>query len=151
MSAFDPDQFMSMTVDGANDTEYATIPAGEYPAMIADAKMAEREGKEGNKFYPLDIQWQLINPSQDLINAMGRDKIIVRQSVFVDFTDGGSLDMGKGKNVGLGKLRDALGQNTPGWRPGMLIGAGPATIKVTQGPDKQGVVRNNVTAVGKME
>ena len=32
--------------------------------------------------------------------------------------------MGKGKNVALGRLREALGQNTPGkpWSFGMLVG-----------------------------
>ena len=32
----------------------------------------------------------------------------------LDLTDSGSMDMGKGRNVGLGRLREALNLNQPG-------------------------------------
>lgn len=66
----------------------------------------------------------------------------VRQTLWLDTTESGGLDFGKGKNVGLGRLREALGQNAPGkpWAPGMLVG-GVAKVKVSHSIDK----RDNVT------
>ena len=45
---------------------------------------------------------------------LGRDKVTVRQGIMLDITDSGGLDMGKGRNIGLGRLREAIGLNTPG-------------------------------------
>ena len=38
----------------------------------------------------------------------------VPQDQMFDLTDTGAFDMGKGRNVGLGRLREALGMNAPG-------------------------------------
>lgn len=147
---FDPDSFLQMTVDGANDTKYATVPSGEYFGVIEELKMPEdRKNKEGDPLYPLDITWNLID--EDAKKAAGRDKVIVRQSIFIDITANGGLDLGKGKNITLGKLREALGLNKPGFRLNDLRGAGPAKVIVIEEPDKKdpSIIRNRVTSVGK--
>jgi hypothetical protein len=43
----------------------------------------------------------------------------------LDFDDTGKLVNGPNRNVALGQLREALGQNKPGWTPQQLLGAGP--------------------------
>jgi hypothetical protein len=146
---FDPDQFMQEEVSGANDTTYPTLPAGEYMGVIADVKVRQTEGKDGKSFYPADITWDLINVDPKVLADLGRDKATVRQSVFLDLSDSGGLDLGKGKNVQLGRLREALDLNTPGFSLRKLVGAGPAKLAVTLAPDRNGTPRNNVQSVGK--
>ena len=77
----------------------------------------------------------------------------VRQTIWLDLTESGSLDFGKGRNVGLGRLRDALGQNETGkpWQPGMMVG-GVAKIKVTHSIDKRDneTIQANVACTVKL-
>ncbi|MGH2638967.1 MAG: hypothetical protein ACRDF4_06765, partial [Rhabdochlamydiaceae bacterium] len=44
---------------------------------------------------------------------------------FLELTSSGAIDFGKGKNVGLGRLREALGQNKIGkpWSFNMIRGS----------------------------
>lgn len=130
MSTFNPDTFLNAEVTGALDTVFLPVPAGEYQAAVE--KVAYRQTDKGNHI--LDITWLLRD--DELMNSLGRDKITVRQSVFMDVTEQGSLDLSKGKNIQLGKVRDALGQNDPEkpWRPSYLVGA-TAMVTVTQRPD----------------
>jgi hypothetical protein len=48
----------------------------------------------------------------------------VSQSLMLDMTESGALAVGTNKNVNLGRLREALGQNVSGrpWSPNMLQG-----------------------------
>ena len=117
MSTFDPDMFMNTQTSDANDTQYVPVPVGEYNGVIGEVKA----GTAGDKPV-LNITWGI--DDDEVRAATGLDKPTVRQTVWLDLTPQGGLDMGKGKNVGLGKLREALGQNTPGkpWSPGMLNG-----------------------------
>src|SRR5690606_13053223 len=105
MSVFDPELFMQQTVDEANDTQYLTVPAGEYHAVIEKVDIpADRKNKDGDPIYPLDVTWEILD--EGVKAQLGRDKVTVRQSIFLDITESGALDMGKGKNVPLGKLRE---------------------------------------------
>lgn len=72
----------------------------------------------------------------------------VYQTIWLDISGSGGLDTSKGKNVGLGKLRDALGQNREGqpWSPGMLVGQ-VALIRVGHSIDK----RDNVTVQAEVK
>jgi uncharacterized phage protein gp47/JayE len=62
--------------------------------------------------------------------------------------------MGPGKNIGLNKLRAALGQNKKGqkWNYKMLDGAGPVKVMVVNNPDRQSpdVLRAEVRQVGAL-
>jgi len=55
----------------------------------------------------------------------------VRQSLMLDVRADGALEFGKGKNVGLGRVREALGQNSTG-RPWSfpMLGGQLAKVKV---------------------
>ena len=77
--------------------------------------------KTGNEWVSLNVTWDIQNP--ELAKQLGREKLQVRQSVFLDMKDG-KLDMDKGKNIGLNRLREALGQNVEGkkWSPNDLKG-----------------------------
>lgn len=108
-TAFDPDQFSQMPVEEANATVFIPVDEGEYPAVIEKKEFRTIE-KSGQVV--LDISWNLDDAAQK--ERTGREKLQVRQSIFIDRTPQGSLDMGAGKNVGLGRLREALGLNVPG-------------------------------------
>lgn len=143
MSTFNPDQFMNTQIEGESSTKYEPIPAGDYQASIAKV-----EARSAGDKPVLDVTWQTTDPAA--VEATGMDTPTVRQTVWLDINEQtGSLDMGRGKNVGLGKLRSALGQNQPGvaWAPGMMIGQ-TAIIKVNHRPGKEpGELYANVAAV----
>lgn len=111
---FNPEQFLDMTVTDSNDTKTIPVPVGEYIAIIEDVKCRQWQSKKDPSMsgLTLDIQWSLDDAT--VKELLGRDKITVKQGIMLDMTDSGGLDMGKGRNVGLGRLRDALGLNTPG-------------------------------------
>lgn len=147
-SVFDPDAFMNQTVEGENDTKFEPIPEGEYPAVIDTIQFRSVDTKAGPRVV-LDVMYELQDAA--VKEQLGRDSLKVRQSIFIDTTPSGAIDLGRGKNVGLGKLRAAVNQNTPGWQPAMLQGAGPVLVKVGHRPDKNdpSVVFAEVKAVGK--
>ena len=136
MSSFNPDTFMSSEVTDANATSYVPVPEGEFTASIKDLK--PRVLTDGRAV--MDVTW--VVDADEARDATGMAEPTVRQTLWLDITEAGGLDFGKGKNVGLGRLREALGQNQAGkpWAPGMLVG-GVAKIKVTHSIDK----RDNVT------
>ena len=62
---------------------------------------------------------------------MGRDKVVVSKQIILDVTPNGAIDTGKNKNIELGRLRAAAGQNDgQPWSVGHLRGAGPMMVKV---------------------
>lgn len=125
MSQFDPDTFLSVTVESELSTETTPIPDGEYTASVKDVS-----ARQSGDFMLLDVTWSIDDAA--LAEHIGIKNPTVRQSCFLDMTAQGNLDIGKGKNVQLGRLREALGQNTPRpWAPGMMIGC-VAVIRTQQ-------------------
>ena len=129
-SAFNPGQFMQTTVNEANSTEIVLVPEGDYTAVTApinEDSFKSFDIKEGNrageKFYRMDVKWNINDDGGQLRELLGRDPSVT-QGIGLDFTKEGALEMGKGRNVALGQLREALGQNVSGkpWSPIMLGG-----------------------------
>lgn len=136
MSTFNPDTFLNTETSDSNATAYTPVPEGEFTASIKALK--PRVLTDGRAV--LDITW--IVDDEAVRQETGMAEPAVRQTLWLDITEFGGLDFGKGKNVGLGRLREAVGQNVSGkpWQPGMLVGQ-VATIKVGHSIDK----RDNVT------
>jgi len=150
--AFDADAFMNQVTESAGDTTVTPIPADTYVAMIDDVKV--RTGnKDGRGWVSLDISYMINDDSGKIAAEIGRPPKL-SQGVFLDVSDSGGLDMGKGKNVTLNRLREAVDQNRQGvaWAPPMLKGAGPLKIVVTQEPDKSDstIIYNRVKSFGKV-
>jgi hypothetical protein len=151
---FDPQIFMQTTVNEALSTAYINVPEGEYSACvgeIGESNLREIQTKDGPRVV-LDVPW-LINDER-VAEITHKKESRVRQSVFLDViqdTNGKiiGLDMSKGANVQLGKLREVLGQNQPGkpWAFGMLTG-NMAIVEVTHTIDGEKVYAN-VTSVRK--
>lgn len=125
------EQFLGTQVEQANSTKLILIdenPQG-YVAQIATGgiglanfkfKKGDRIGQTG---YRMTVKWEIDDPNKEIEKKIGR-KPIITQSIMLDVTSEGALDMGEGKNVQLGRLREAVGQNASGkpWTPAMLIG-----------------------------
>lgn len=153
--SFNLQDFMDTTVDAPMETTYPVHPEGEFAFMFdADPKMLEVKNIKGTSASGKDYdfhQWELICISQDdKVKAdMGRDKVTIRCRVNLDFDENGRLATGTGKNVLLGQIREALDQNKPGWKPSMLLGAGPFIGRVKQTEGKDGRKYSDVVAVAK--
>lgn len=114
----DNSTFANLVTTEAMETFVPQVPAGIHPAYVKEFKL--RQQKE---YWLIDVTWVVTD--QASIDATQRQEPTVRQSIFVDFTPDGGLASGTGKNVQLGKLREALNQNQKGkpWSPGMIVGA----------------------------
>jgi len=110
---FDPATFLNTTFTEANDTKVIPVPAGEYLAISEKVEIKPWSSKDGsNSGIKLEIVWDI--QDENVKALIGRDVVKVTQQQMLDLTDTGALDLGKGKNVGLGRIREALGLNTPG-------------------------------------
>jgi hypothetical protein len=156
-SVFNPDEFLDQTTDQEGSTYMTPCPAGEFRAVIADdVKFREEESrKTGKKLHLADVFWRIEDPE---VEAALQRKPVVRQSVFIDLkvnpsTGRTELDFGEGKNVGLNRIRDAVGQNRAGmpWSPRMLKDQ-MATVVVTQRNDEndQKIIYNDIKRVGAL-
>lgn len=134
---FNPEQFLGSTFNDANSTELIPLPEGEYIAVTDpvtaesfkefDIKRGERAGQKG---LMLILSWNINDESGSLKEMLGRPPK-GRQSIMLDRGAGGTLEFGKGRNVGLGRLREAVNQNLTGkpWAFSQLGGV-VAKIKV---------------------
>lgn len=132
---FDTNAFLNQTVSGPMSTRLKICPEGEYPA-VTDEKMEVKtiKTKDGDR-HVCSIYWNILDEA--VKTEVGRDKVSVRQDIWLDMDERGVLDGSEGKNVGLGRTREALGQNNdPNWTPAKLKNAGPALVKVTHRKDK---------------
>lgn len=147
---FSPDQFLDMQVTESNDTKLVPIPVGEYIAVVSEVKARPWTSKSdpSKSGIALDVQWDIDDAG--VKQLLGRDKVTVKQGVMLDMTESGGLDMGKGKNVGLGRLREACGLNQPGqpFSATMLTGR-VAKVKVEHRVDGENIY-SEVKQVAKM-
>lgn len=127
-STFDAEMFLSQSVDGGMSTQVEPCPIGEYTAFIEDLEVKQFQGKKdpSKVFTTMKVKWAI--DDQGVKDTLGRDKVTVPQDIFLDMTANG-LDHSRGRNVTLGRLREALGQNQGTWMLSMLKG-GVAKVKV---------------------
>lgn len=114
MSSFNPEQFLDQQITETNDTKVTPVPVGDYTAVASDIKCRTWTSKTDptQSGLALDITWEIDDAS--VKEFLGRDKVTVKQGIMLDVTESGGLDMGKGRNIGLGRLREALDLNVAG-------------------------------------
>lgn len=129
-SAFDPEAFMHQEVEGAHEDHYTPVPEGEYGGSYIDTVEATTVGSGESARPVLNLQWAITD--DEVKEEIDMEKPLVRQTLWLDFDDNGVLSFGTNKNVKLGEVRTATGQNDDGspWAPSMLQGAGPCVIRV---------------------
>jgi hypothetical protein len=140
MSDFDPETFLQQTVDHPLETEFVLIPPGEYVATIDDFDKDAVEQinftyKSGARAGQPGIMTKLTLPfvidDDGVKKQLGREKVVVTRQFILDLDDNGHLADGKNKNVELGRLRDAVGQNDGSpWTIANLRGVGPLMVRV---------------------
>jgi hypothetical protein len=132
MSQFDPTAFLDQSIEGTLDTKMIPCPEGEFVAVIDSVNPRPWNSKDGTKAgVALDVFWAI--DDQGVKEQLGREKILVKQGIMLDLdATGQRLDVSKGKNINLGRLREALGMNNPGqsFSFAMLPGRA-ARVKVT--------------------
>jgi hypothetical protein len=110
--SFDPDQFLNSAVTGANDTKVIPVPMGEYQGIIEKVLPRQWQSKDGTQTgIALDVFWLI--EDANVKSILGRDTVTCKQGIMLDTAPSGGLDMTKGKNIGLGRLREAVGMNDP--------------------------------------
>ena len=134
MSMFDEASFLGTTTNEETSTQMIPVPEGEYNAVIESLSARQGESDKGT-FTILDVTWNIDDAA--VAKETGRDKNTCRQSLFLDMTADGGLDFSAGKNVQLGRLREALGQNKAGkaWSPSQMEG-NVARVLVAHSIDK---------------
>lgn len=128
---FDKEAFLATAVEAQMETKFTPPPEGDYRAFIKDIDTAEIKNQP-----VLVIIYQFTDDS--VKELMGTDEPTVKDNIFLDF-ENGRLAIGKNRNIKLGALREAVGQNTGApWSATMLRGAGPVMLKIMHRMDKDG-------------
>lgn len=130
---FDPNKFMQSQFNGKLDTVIPPIPEDDYKCIIDDVEIRGAEVK-GEARHILRLRWKVTDDAK--LAAMQRASASVNQDLWLDIGANGALDEGEGKNVGLGRVLEALGLNGQPWSPGMLKGMGPCILRIAPRPDK---------------
>jgi hypothetical protein len=144
-SVFNLEEFGNMESEPMS-TVMEAMPEGDYSAMIEAYEVRAGTSKKGEPFHSLDITWEIDAP--EVKERLGRRKLTARQSMFLE-VENGRLATGKGKNVRLGALREAINQNKPGWKPSMLTGAA-AKVHIKPRILDDGRQFDDVTAVTRL-
>lgn len=111
--SFDAQSFLDATVSSANDTKIVPVPVGEYMGIIDKVSPRQWQSKDGTQSgIALDIIWLVEDAG--VKQVLGRETVTCKQGIMLDLTSGGGLDLSSGKNVGLGRLREAVGKNEEG-------------------------------------
>lgn len=147
---FSPEQLMQLEVNEANSTKSEPVPIGEYLAIIKEVKPRQWTKKDDPSVsgMALDIVWDIDDANVKAV--LDRDTVTAKQGLMLDLTAAGGIDTGKGKNVGLGRLREAVGLNEPGrsFSFSQLVGR-PAKIKIKHRLDGENIY-SEVDAVAKV-
>lgn len=149
---FNSDDFLNQQeVTDKFETSFSPIPAGEYMGMITkrEAKVQPKPDGSGD-WTILDITWQIDDARAR--DATGMQSPTLRDSVFLDM-ENGKLATGKNKNVGLGRLLEALGINGQPGNPFNNMVGKIAKVQVVVEPDKKDPTKvyNRVKAYGKAQ
>jgi hypothetical protein len=116
MSQFDPATFLDATTTEAS-FKRPPLPVGDYRAVIGD--LATRpwvSSKDPTKSgIAVDVPLVIDVPG-DLQEQLGltQPTLTVKDSIMLDLTPSGTMDMSPGKNAKLRKYRDATGNNVAG-------------------------------------
>jgi hypothetical protein len=149
MSQYDPQTFATMTFVGANSTSAEVLPVGEYPATIEKHNITSWQKRDDPSIGGLKVTFTLKASHPTLEAKLGRTSSFVDYEVMLDLTPEGGLDMGKGKNVKLGKLREAIGLNDPSRPFSFDMTIGHSLVATVKHEEYKGNLYAKVSGVAK--
>lgn len=145
-SVFNPEAFEQTIIDQENQTSFIPVPEGDYQAYIEDYAFRTFTNEDQSIQVVLNVDWVI--PDEALAEQLGFDEVKVPQRVYLDLDDNGQLEFGTNKNVGLGRLRAALGLNKPGFQWQSLRGQfGTISVGQREASDGSGNIYSNVRKV----
>lgn len=115
-SVFDPSTFLDATITEAL-VKRPPLPVQDYTAVIGEVKARQwtstkGEGRTGIAWdVPLTLE---IPPEIQASLGLTQATITLKDSIMLDLTESGMIDLGLGKNNGLRKYREACDLNKPG-------------------------------------
>lgn len=122
MSQFNADAFLQQTVTEKMADKRVPVPEGEHLCQIRELSFKDGSTQEGKPWVQLTMKAAVLDPN--VAQEMGVDEAFLYHRIFLDVTEDQQLATGTNKNVELGKLRTAAGQNGDGeWSLGELQGA----------------------------
>lgn len=114
MAKFNADSFLNQTVEAKLDVRRIPMPEGDHDEMQI-TELAINSGtskKDGNLWVQLKAKLVCTDPNVAAeMKLSGDQQPTVYWQEFIDLDDNGQLDISDGKNIKLGKLRQAAGQN----------------------------------------
>lgn len=142
--AFNKDAFLQQTIAQALDIKRIPFPEGTHDEGITIKDLSLNSGtvKEGENAGKPWVQLTVIFKSDDPevraeMALADEQDATVRRQIFLDLTADGLLDVAPGRNIELGKLRNAAGQNTDEeWALMDLKGAAVGGIQVKHNINK---------------
>jgi hypothetical protein len=147
MSTFDPNAFLQTTYTESMATQYVPIPEGIFNVTTGQPSVAHGISEKNQQpWYRLDLP--LTVDSDEVRQAMGREEVKTKFTIMLDIDENGHLARGIGRNVQLGRLREALGLNGEGedFSLPMLGGrACKAAFQHRANPKRQGEVISDPT------
>src|SRR6266498_2052309 len=123
---FNPQELLNTTFEDEFSTRLVPVPVNADGWLGVVTKMPEMktwQARDGSSSgLKLVITWELQEP--ELAQELGRKVVTLRDEIMLDLTETGMLDKGPGKNVRLGRLREAQGTNKPGkpWSFSDIVG-----------------------------
>ena len=115
-SSFNPEQFLGSALTAPLTKRPPADASRPYSAVIQMPKIRpwnSDKGGEHREGFAADIGLEVQLPD-DVASRVGQPKITLNDSVFLDTTVGGGLDMAPGRNRGLRRYYEATGLNKPG-------------------------------------
>lgn len=113
---FDEEAFIHEVQDGQFDTEYTSVPEGDYTMSVkqGSTKIVNGIGKDGRNWRKYTARVAIDSPEAKA--ATNLEAPSARIAFFLDLNDAGTaLASGKNKNVNLGRLLKATGNDHSGW------------------------------------
>lgn len=137
---FDEEAFLHEVQGEVFETEYSPVPEGEFTMQVKQgtSKVISGTGKDGNPYKMYTAR--AVIDSAEARAATNLEAPTARIRFFLDLSESGSLASGKNKNVTLGRLLKATGNDKQGWSYAAIEGV-PFTGQVVHKADKQDATR----------
>lgn len=110
--SFDAQALLNATTAEANSTKLLPAPVGDYVGQVSKVDVKSGVSKStGEVWCRLELTLESEDPK---LEQIGMRKKNFRADALLELTPMGTIDTGQGKNVALGRMREAAGLNQPG-------------------------------------